>query len=979
MTVSSIARRVAYTTNGVTNTFAVPFQFFEVAVYLAGVLVPAVQYVVTQTTPGAPGSVIFLVTPTGGQPLVVVGATTSTQEVDLVDNDSAPAESYEQALDRLTMVDQEGALQRSQTLRAPQFAAPVPELSFADNPNTFVYVGGDGVPALVSPSDPGGPFYPSVSDAAASAAAALAAAIAAGLSEDAATLAAAGAAASEVAAGASEIAAAASASDVDAQRTDFLKRYLGPFAVAPTLDLEGGALAEGALYWNTVSDGMLAWTGAVWQAITAVPNSSITYAKIQNVAVDKILGRKTAGTGVVEEIDCTAAARNLLDDTTTDDQRNTLLVPFLPATKAALRAANTTKNLAAIIDGNVWNNKLYADFSAAAGPDDANLGAQYLRSSFDTSRVWARAGETISLRTFGYEPYKNQNAFTAFNDAIAFLNTLPHGATLAAPSGRCIVDGALNPITSNAKFINFENGSRVTHDGGVLFTWGAGVDNGVLDGGLIGLDYLGSATPAAGTGVVRQDGMNRLLLKNIRATNVLQFLDAGPTAEAGGYFIHDVRLTTVNVAGNVIQHGKGANSEILGLNMTASGVSRTLDETSPTNALATAISFGTERWDTATWDAVLINGYKYGLDVNRTAVGKNVSNFRVSNFYFDYCANGMRLLNTATGGGINNMMFHNGWLVGLDGYGCELAGSVGSHRAILFSSVHSMLAGKANWRLNSQTMDEVVLERCTGDFANRLHATNTGVDQDDFVALFGGFTCHGGRFGRSANGIAAAGVPLWQARYGASLPTSAADYVFEHTTLEGLTASTQASIAANTLTAGKLFSSRIRNNRVAGGAIRPEYAALAPLAAPASTALQTNNTPYFYELHIYGGACSAIAKNSSTIAAYPVGTTKIDIEPGDTWSVTYPTIAATVSAATNASTCVVTTNVAHGLRTGQGVTFSGAFGMTQLNGNSYIVDVLTTTTFELRGTSATGFGSYTVTPTPAAISVAPLIKRVIKP
>lgn len=52
---------------------------------------------------------------------------------------------------------------------------------------------------------------------------------------------------------------------------------------------------------------------------------AVTYAKIQNVsATDKLLGRSTAGAGVVEEIACTAAGRALLDDANASAQRTTL-------------------------------------------------------------------------------------------------------------------------------------------------------------------------------------------------------------------------------------------------------------------------------------------------------------------------------------------------------------------------------------------------------------------------------------------------------------------------------------------------------------------------------------------------------------------------------------------------------------------------------------------------------------------------------
>lgn len=62
-------------------------------------------------------------------------------------------------------------------------------------------------------------------------------------------------------------------------------------------------------------------SGTVW----TIDNSTVTYAKMQNVsATDKILGRSTAGSGVVEEITCTSTARTLLDDTSTSAMRTTL-------------------------------------------------------------------------------------------------------------------------------------------------------------------------------------------------------------------------------------------------------------------------------------------------------------------------------------------------------------------------------------------------------------------------------------------------------------------------------------------------------------------------------------------------------------------------------------------------------------------------------------------------------------------------------
>ena len=63
--------------------------------------------------------------------------------------------------------------------------------------------------------------------------------------------------------------------------------------------------------------------GAVTTA--KILDGNVTYAKIQNVsATDKILGRSSAGAGVVEEIACTLAGRQLLDDASAAAQRTTL-------------------------------------------------------------------------------------------------------------------------------------------------------------------------------------------------------------------------------------------------------------------------------------------------------------------------------------------------------------------------------------------------------------------------------------------------------------------------------------------------------------------------------------------------------------------------------------------------------------------------------------------------------------------------------
>lgn len=75
----------------------------------------------------------------------------------------------------------------------------------------------------------------------------------------------------------------------------------------------------------TIASNGTATLGAGAVLTADIGNSQVTYAKIQDVsATDKLLGRSTAGAGVVEEITCTAAGRALIDDVDAAAQRTTL-------------------------------------------------------------------------------------------------------------------------------------------------------------------------------------------------------------------------------------------------------------------------------------------------------------------------------------------------------------------------------------------------------------------------------------------------------------------------------------------------------------------------------------------------------------------------------------------------------------------------------------------------------------------------------
>jgi hypothetical protein len=67
----------------------------------------------------------------------------------------------------------------------------------------------------------------------------------------------------------SATAAAASAAAAATTYDNFDDRYLGAKSSPPSVDNDGNALITGALYWNSVSAAMFAWTGSAWGSISS--------------------------------------------------------------------------------------------------------------------------------------------------------------------------------------------------------------------------------------------------------------------------------------------------------------------------------------------------------------------------------------------------------------------------------------------------------------------------------------------------------------------------------------------------------------------------------------------------------------------------------------------------------------------------------------------------------------------------------------
>lgn len=135
--------------------------------------------------------------------------------------------------------------------------------------------------------------------------------------------------------------AAAAASSYDS----FDDRYLGPKAVAPTVDNDGNALVTGAIYFNTAGNAAYVWNGSSWQ-LTATSLSTSNPA--MNGVADPGVAVTASKSDHVHPTDTSLIAKSIVD------AKGDLI---------GATADNTPARVAVGADGKV----LMADSSASAG------------------------------------------------------------------------------------------------------------------------------------------------------------------------------------------------------------------------------------------------------------------------------------------------------------------------------------------------------------------------------------------------------------------------------------------------------------------------------------------------------------------------------------------------------------------------------------------------------------------------------------
>jgi hypothetical protein len=196
----------------------------------------------------------------------------------------------------------------------------------------------------------------------------------------------------------------------------------------------------------------------------AISGNAITYAKLQNVsATDRLLGRSSVGSGIVEEIACTAAGRALIDDASASDQRTTLGLAIGTNVQAYDPALQSIAGLTTAANQLLYTtaSDTYATATlTSAGRDlldDANTAAQ--RTTLGLGTIATQNANAVAI-TGGSAILSNVTS-----DAASFSTANINGGSIVNITDLAIADGGTGASNAVDARANLGLGNLATQNG----------------------------------------------------------------------------------------------------------------------------------------------------------------------------------------------------------------------------------------------------------------------------------------------------------------------------------------------------------------------------------------------------------------------------------------------------------------------------------------------------------------------------------
>ena len=441
MTISSTTVKNSYAGNGTLDTFNYTFKIFadaDIQVIIRDatatetVKTLITHYTVTGAGSASGGTIVFTAgnIPTATETVVIRRASPQTQAIDYIANDPFPAESHEEGLDRSMMaiqqlqeeVDRSIKLSRTNTMNSTEFTIgdtdrankvfgfdSAGELVVTQELGTFrgdwsastAYKVRDIVKdtstnnifiCLTAHTSSGSEPLTTNTDSAkwsllVDAESATTSATNAANSATAAATSATNAATSETNAATSETNAATSATNAANSFDSFDDRFLGTKASDPTLDNDGNALVEGAMYYNSTDNDIRFYNGSSWDAPATQAATSAT-ASASSATASATSATNSANSATASASSASAAATSESNASTSE----TNAASSASAASTSASNASTSETNAASSATTATTQATNAATSATAA-QTAQAAAELAYDNFDDRYLGPKASD----------------------------------------------------------------------------------------------------------------------------------------------------------------------------------------------------------------------------------------------------------------------------------------------------------------------------------------------------------------------------------------------------------------------------------------------------------------------------------------------------------------------------------------------------------------------------------------------------------
>jgi hypothetical protein len=628
------------------------------------------DYTVSGAGDAGGGNVTMVVAPLSSETLVIRRSTTQTQELDLVENDPFSAETVEGAFDKsvsLVQEIQEEAdraikLSRTNTMASTEFTVDANTragkiLGFdsagelvvsqelgsyqgdwatatsysardivKDTSNNNIYLcntahTSSGAQPISSNTDVAKwdllvDAYSATQSATAAAASATAAATSETNAATSETNAATSATTATTQAGISTTQATASAASATAAQTaqaaaeaaldNFDDRFLGAKASDPTVDNDGDALTDGALYFNTTDDVMKVYDlgNTTWRQIQL---STSDQANVNTVAAD-LSGSNTIGTvaGSIANVNTTATNIANINTTAGIDTE----ITNVSGISAAISAVNSNSTNINAVNANSTNINLVA----ANNTNVTNVGTNI--SSITTAAnnlAEINAFANIYLGPSATAPTQDPDG-SALDIGDLYFDTTSQTMKVYSSSGWTAAGSSVNGTASRYTYSISSSTTTVTgaDDYGQTMAYDAGyIDvylNGVKQVNAVDVTVTSgnSIVFASAIGTVGTDIVDVIAYGTFNLAN-FSINDATDVSTAG---ITDGQVLTWNASGSSFVAGNASSAEVYGFSVNSNG-----------ELIVTTTDGGSDNIDAATYasfDDVLFaaSGFVFSIDNN---------------------------------------------------------------------------------------------------------------------------------------------------------------------------------------------------------------------------------------------------------------------------------------------------------------------------------------------------------------------------